>query len=77
MCVVGVPCLDNTRASRPRHISWVLLFRKTSVMVIAQDRECEDLAIMITYDVFRPLVACGAFQNLLCDASIGSLENAL
>ena len=51
--------------------------QKPSVMVFAQGRECEDLAIMITDDVFRPLIAGGAFPNLLCDPSVGRLENAL
>ncbi len=51
--------------------------QKPSVMVIAQDRECEDLAIMITDDVFRPLITGGALPNPLCDPGVGRLENAL
>ena len=51
--------------------------QKPSEMVITQDRECKDLAIMITDDVFRPLTAGGALPNLLCDPSVGGLENTL
>jgi hypothetical protein len=51
--------------------------QKPSVMVIAQVRECEDLAIMITDDVFRSLTAGGALPNPLCDPSVCRLENAL
>jgi hypothetical protein len=39
--------------------------QKPSVRVITLDRECEDLAIMITNDVFRLLTVGGAFSNLL------------
>ena len=48
-----------------------------SVMVIALDREYEDLAIMITNDVFRPLTTGGALPNPLPDPGVGRLENAL
>ena len=51
--------------------------QKPFVVVITKDRECEDLAIMITDDVFRPLTAGSAFPNLLCDSSASRLENAL
>ncbi len=38
---------------------------------------CEDLAIMITNDVFRPLTTGGALPNPLRDPGVGRLENAL
>jgi hypothetical protein len=50
--------------------------QKPSVMVIAQDRECEDLAIMIADDVFRLLTVGGAFPNPLGDPGFSRLENA-
>jgi hypothetical protein len=51
--------------------------QKPSVMVIAQDRACDDFAIMITNDVFRPLTVGGVLPNPLCDPGVGRLENAL
>jgi hypothetical protein len=51
--------------------------QKPSVMVLAQDRACEDLAIMITNDVFRLLTVGGAFPNPLGDSGFSRLENAL
>ncbi len=73
MCIVGVSCLDSTPSS---YLMGPPL-RKRSVMVIALDRECEDLAIMITDDVSRPLTTGDALPNLPCDPSVGKLENAL
>jgi len=52
------------------------LLQKPFVMVIAQDRECEDLAIMITNDVFRLHTVGGAFPNPLGDPGFSRLENA-
>jgi hypothetical protein len=73
LCVVGVPCLDSTPSSDLMGPP----LQKPSVKLIAQDRECEDLAIMITDEVFRPLTAGGALPNPLCDPGVGRLENAL
>jgi hypothetical protein len=39
--------------------------QKPFVVVITQKRECEDLAIIIADDVFRPLSAGSAFPNPL------------